>query len=57
MNDNKIETKLLNSEIAQHLKSKGYEHIDTDFDDGECRIVFQDPKEEEITITIMWQEE
>ena len=54
-NDN-MEGKLLNHFIARTMAKKDYKHVDTDYDNGECRVVFEDIEDSNITITIMYQD-
>lgn len=38
------------------LEAYGCKHITTDFDDGEIMVIYEDPNNKKITITIMHQD-
>lgn len=47
------EDRLFKHEIALIARERGYTHIETDCDSVGCKIVFQDPKDKDITVQIM----
>jgi len=57
MSDKQLERKVRETEIFKKLsQSEHYKITDTDFDDGECRIVFENENEPGCSVTVMYQE-
>lgn len=55
MQDAQMEKLLTSHQVAIMLQKLNYKHIDTNFDDEECTIVFKNKDNKNIIVSLMYQ--